>query len=67
MTVSLVSGLFTAVSPHAYLEVPRQRAGCLPGELLEIAYEGTLRKAPILLERADKIPAIIAEPLAKLF
>jgi hypothetical protein len=35
--------------------------------LLQIAHEGTPLEAPILLELADKIPAIIAEPLQELF
>jgi len=35
--------------------------------LLEIAHQRLSLKTPILLELADKIPAIIAEPLEELF
>src|SRR5215467_9715372 len=54
-----------AVSHAKYLDISSQRAGRLPVGLLQIAHEGTSLEAPILLELADTIPAIIAEPLAE--
>jgi len=55
--------VFAAISYDKYLDVSSQRACRLPVGLLQIAHEGASLEALILLELADKIPAISAEPL----
>src|SRR5262245_14860758 len=47
-----------AVSHDQYFDASRQRACRLPGGLREIAYQSPSLQTPILLELADKIPAI---------
>jgi hypothetical protein len=58
--------VFMAVSHHKDLDISRQIACDLPVGLLQRAHKGTSLEVPILLELADKIPAIIAELVEEL-